>query len=57
MRIIDDDSAHWHARAVNARARAEQMTTPEARRGMLEIALRYDLLAELAKQRIGTGET
>ncbi len=51
MPSLSDDPAHWRSRAANARAMADQMRNPEARRTMLEIAVSYDLLAERAEQR------
>ena len=39
------DAAHWQKRAEEARLLAEQMTDPEARRQMLEIAASYDKIA------------
>ena len=36
---------HWRARAQEARAIAEQMDDPEARRTMLDIAERYEKIA------------
>jgi hypothetical protein len=42
---------HWRGRAEEARVHAEQMTDPEARRMMLEIAASYDKLARRAEER------
>jgi hypothetical protein len=38
----------WQERADRARARAEQIADPEAKRGALEIAAGYDKLAAMA---------
>jgi hypothetical protein len=56
MRTIDDDSAHWRQLAASARAKAARMIMPEAQRGMIEIAVRYDVLADLAERRGGAAE-
>lgn len=40
---------HWSERARNARAVAEWMANPEARGLLLEIAERYERIAELAQ--------
>jgi hypothetical protein len=42
---------HWRDRAEEARVNAEQMSDPEAKRMMLEIAEGYLRLAERAEQR------
>jgi hypothetical protein len=39
---------HWRDRAEEARVHAEQLTDPEARRMMLDIAKSYERLAERA---------
>jgi hypothetical protein len=51
MSTIIDEPAHWRSRAEKARTNADQMKSPESRRTMLEIATRYDRLAELAERR------
>ena len=43
---------YWRNRAQEARELAEQLTTAEARRIMLDIAESYENLAEGAQQRI-----
>jgi hypothetical protein len=47
-----DNPNLWRARAEEARARAEQRSTPEARDQFLMIAKGYDRLAEMAEARI-----
>jgi hypothetical protein len=42
---------HWRERAEEARATAEQLTDPVARRTMLQVAESYDALAERAEKR------
>jgi hypothetical protein len=42
------DPKHWHERAKNARAVAEWMKNGEAKRLLLEVAERYERIAELA---------
>jgi hypothetical protein len=43
------DAEHWRSRASEARAQAEQMSNPEAKRQLLEIAVAYEKLARLAE--------
>jgi hypothetical protein len=43
------DAEYWRSRASEARAQAEQMFSPEARRQLLEIAAAYEKLAKLAE--------
>jgi hypothetical protein len=50
---IIHDHQHWRQRAEEARAVAEQMADPEARRMMLNIADGYDKLAQRAEERMG----
>jgi hypothetical protein len=45
------DAKHWRDRAGKARATAERMTDPEAKRVMLAIAIGYDKLAKRAEER------
>jgi len=45
------DPAHWRQRAEEARTIAEQMSDPEAKRMMLEIAEDYEKLAKRAEER------
>ena len=49
-RLIDDPE-HWWSRAAEARAMAEQISDPEARRMMEGIAQTYDKLAARAEGR------
>jgi len=46
-----DNAEHWRTRAKEARAAADLITDPDARRTMLEIAAKYERLAERATQR------
>lgn len=46
---------YWRERALDARAQAEQMRTPDARRTLLEIAENYDQLAAQADRIRTTG--
>ena len=48
---ILDDPDHWRARAEEARALADQMTSDDTKETMLRIAKDYDRLAELAERR------
>ena len=53
------NEAYWRERAEEARAIAAAMTTPIARREMLQIAVAYERLAERAERtagRTGTDE-
>ena len=43
---------HWQDRAEEARLHAEQLTDPEAKRMMLEVAGSYDKLAARAEERL-----
>jgi hypothetical protein len=47
-----NDPAHWRQRAEEARVHAEQMTDPESRRMMLNIAEDYEKLAKRAEERL-----
>ena len=42
------DAEHWRGRASEARAQAEQISSPEAKRELLKIAKAYEQLAKLA---------
>jgi hypothetical protein len=46
----DDDPARWRALATEARAKAETLNDPTARRIMLEVADNYRKLAEYAER-------
>jgi len=48
---LGDAARLWRERAENARTIARQMTDPEARLGMLEIARDYAIMAEYAERR------
>jgi hypothetical protein len=45
------DAKHWHDRAKEARALADQMSDPAAQDAMLQVAAGYDRLAERARLR------
>jgi hypothetical protein len=45
----DAEPEYWHERAQEARALADQMNDPEAKRMMLEIANGYEWLAKRAE--------
>ncbi len=47
-----NDPKHWRERAEEARAHAQQMTDPEAKRMMLAIAEDYEKLARRAQERL-----
>lgn len=46
-----NNAKHWRDRAEEARLHAEQLTDPEAKRMMLDIAKSYDKLAARAEER------
>ena len=46
-----DDPAHWRDRAAEARATAERFTDAQSKRRLLEIAERYEYLAQQAEER------
>jgi hypothetical protein len=48
---ISSDPQHWLARAAEARAMAEKIIDPDAKRAMLDVAESYELIAERAKER------
>ena len=52
MPTVFNDAPHWKERAEEARVLAEQMTDPEAKRTMLEVAASYDKLAKRALERL-----
>ena len=51
MSRLIDNPTHWRDRARETRALAEQMDDPEVRRVLLEIAGRYNRIAEKAGER------
>jgi hypothetical protein len=48
---ISNDPQHWRKRAAEARAMADQIADPVAKRAMLETAKGYERLAERAALR------
>jgi hypothetical protein len=46
-----DDPSHWRQRAQEARAEAEKLSDASMKQAMLEIAARYERLAEIAEHR------
>jgi hypothetical protein len=52
--VLINDPSHWRERAQQARATAEQIPDPEARRMMQEIADGYERLARRAEERLAT---
>ena len=50
--VLFNDAKHWRERAEEARATAEQISDPEARRKMHEIAESYARLAQRAEERL-----
>ena len=50
-RPLLSNAKHWHDRASEARALAETLSEPEAKRLMLEIADGYEVLARRAAVR------
>ena len=51
---MKDDPKHWRQLAQEARAAADQLDDPDARRTMLEIAESYEELASIAERKNGT---
>ena len=51
LRALINDPEHWQLRAEEARAIAEEMTDPEARRQMLQVADSYEEIARRAEAR------
>jgi hypothetical protein len=47
-----NDPGHWRARAIEARAVAEQITDPVAKQMMLNVAAEYEQLAKRAEERM-----
>jgi hypothetical protein len=56
MTTLMNNPVHWRNRAEEARVNAEQMSDPESKRMMLEIAEGYLLLAERAERRLRESE-
>jgi hypothetical protein len=52
MRLLYSDPEHWRERAAEARALADKMTDAVGRQAMIEIAEKYDRLAERALLRM-----
>ena len=46
---------HWIERATNARQMAEWVSDPDAKRLLVEIAERYERVAEMAAQMVRSG--
>jgi hypothetical protein len=46
-----NDPKHWHARAQQARIRADELPDPESKRRMLKVAENYEELARRAEKR------
>ena len=53
MTSFRDDAAHWHNRAAEARTIAMSLTSREAKRRMLSIAINYLKIAREAEARTG----
>jgi hypothetical protein len=53
MAADEYDVTRWRARAAEARTLADQLTHPEAKRLMLEIAEKYERLASAAESQRG----
>ena len=51
-KIPINDPKHWRDRAEEARAMAEELTDPDAKRKMLRSAADYDELARRAEKRV-----
>ncbi len=43
---------HWRDRAAEARAQAEQIASPDAKKALEQVALGYDRLADKAEERL-----
>jgi hypothetical protein len=50
--LLYNDPEHWRERAAEARALAEKMTDTVGKRAMIEIAEKYERLAERAVERL-----
>ncbi|MFZ1103411.1 MAG: hypothetical protein WAN86_11310 [Hyphomicrobiaceae bacterium] len=51
---MNDDPKHWRQLAQEARASADQLDDPDAKKTMLEIAQGYEQLAVLAEKKIAS---
>ena len=51
---LQDDPKHWRQLAQDARATADQLDDPDAKKTMLEIAEGYDQLASSAEKRMAS---
>jgi hypothetical protein len=51
MKQVTHTAEYWRGRASEARAQAEQMSTPGAKRQLMEIAAAFEELAKLAAER------
>ena len=49
--LAQQSAAHWLQKAEEARARADQIHDPAARDSMLDIAAKYDVMAQHAEGR------
>jgi hypothetical protein len=56
MTTLMNNPVHWRNRAEEARVNAEQMSDPESKRMMREIAEGYLRLAERAERRLRESE-
>ena len=51
MSLLIDKPDRWRKRAEEARAIAEKLATPDAKRTMLDLAASYEVLARRAEER------
>jgi hypothetical protein len=51
---LQDDPKHWRQLAQDARATADQLDDPDAKKTMIEIAEGYDQLASNAEKRMAS---
>ena len=51
MAAVANDAAYWRTRATDARLLSQQMTRPDTRLSMLQIAVGYEALANYAERR------
>jgi hypothetical protein len=56
MPLIYNDPEHWRQRAAEARKVANDMTDAVGKQAMLEVAEKYDRLAERALERLRGAE-